>query len=100
MTILQIRSRICLQTLRQACESGRIVTVPTTYKDPNGRYCQSYINILIKNVNPLGKKGCSFFKGETVPTNGEQTVLVDGSTRMFPKTTDNHDSYGYLAIYE
>jgi len=94
MKLLKIGSRVCLSALIEACEKNQAIEIPASY---NGGHMSS-VNVLLKEVNPLGKDGCSFFKGETIQANGEKPVYVDGATRMEPKEKDSHD-YGYLAIY-
>jgi len=94
MEMLKIGSRVCFDTLQDACENGHIISLPISHD----RGHMSSINILLKKVNRLGEMGCSYFKGETILSDGEEPVRVDGATRMEHTSKDNHN-YGYLAIY-
>ena len=94
MEMLKIGSRVCFDTLQDACKNGDIISLPISH---DGEH-MSYVNILLLKVNPLGEMGCSYFKGETILSDGEEPVRVDGATRMEHTSKDNHN-YGYLAIY-
>ena len=95
MEILRIRSRIPIATLLSVCAEDQIIIIPVAAQDGhNGEEHQSYINVSLQDVNPLGQEGCSYFRGKTVSSNGEKPVNIDGATLMFSKVPEDHN-YGY-----
>jgi len=92
MNILRIRSHVCSSVLLSARKEESTVVMPIEYE---GR--DSYIDVLIEEIKPLNKKENSFFyRGKTVPNNGEKPVIINGTSGIFP-APNNH---GFIAIYE
>ncbi len=99
MEILKIGIRLSFEMLSEACKKQQEIVIPVTQNGHNGEEHQSYINISLEEVKPLETEGCCFFKGLTVPTNGEKPLVVDGATSMVPKEIGGHN-YGHFAIYD
>ncbi len=99
MEILKIVVGLSFEILSNVREKGEIIVLPLACNDCNGGEKQFYMSIFLDKVNPLGKNGSSFFKGRTVPINGEESIFIDGAVSVEPKGSDSHN-YGYLAIYD
>ncbi len=88
---------LSLELLQDACRTRKIIVLPIAYKGCNGKERKSYINVFLEKVNPLGERGDSYFKGQTVPTNGEEPTLIDGFTSVKPMGKIN--GHGRLMVY-
>jgi len=99
MEILKIRVALSFKMLQNVCNSGQTIILPIAYDGHKGEERQSYVNVSLEEVQPLGDKGDSFFKGHTVPSNGLAPTFIDGFTSIKSKEGCVHN-HGNLMIHD